>query len=73
MSNNDLSLIEKFKSLMQQAMLYAQYSHDYIFIITQFFVLSTIIFRLRKFFSCIFAIFIILYAYKHYMKGGVDI
>ena len=31
MSNNDLSLIEKFKSLMQQAMLYAQYSHDYIF------------------------------------------
>lgn len=31
MSNNDFSLIEKFKSLMQQAMLYAQYSHDYIF------------------------------------------
>lgn len=31
MSNNDLSLIEKFKSLMQQAMLYAQYSHDFIF------------------------------------------
>lgn len=33
MSNNDLSLIEKFKSLMQQAMLYAQYSHDYILMI----------------------------------------
>ena len=31
MNNDDLVLIENFKSLMRHAMLFAQYSHDYIF------------------------------------------
>lgn len=31
MNNDDLVLIENFKSLMRRAMLFAQYSHDYVF------------------------------------------
>ena len=31
MNNDDFTLIENFKSLMQRAMMYAQYSHDFIF------------------------------------------
>ena len=31
MHSEDFTLIENFKSLMRQAMLYAQYSHDCIF------------------------------------------
>lgn len=31
MNENELDLIENFKSLMRNAMIYAQHSHDYIF------------------------------------------
>ena len=31
MNNDDLVLIKNFKSLMRRAMLFAQYSHDYVF------------------------------------------